>query len=81
MRPTRLPGRGATIARLILLVLWLSTLPAAADSVEDRLWDLQIIPLDPTPAPAFTLVGLDGKRASLSDFRGRVVLLYFWATW
>ena len=32
-------------------------------------------------APAFTLVGVDGKKVSLSDYRGRPVLLNFWATW
>lgn len=33
------------------------------------------------PAPPFTLQGLDQKRISLADFRGRVVLVDFWATW
>ncbi len=32
-------------------------------------------------APAFTYLDLDGRRVSLSDYRGRVVLLYFWASW
>jgi thiol-disulfide isomerase/thioredoxin len=33
------------------------------------------------PAPAFTLVTLDGKKVSLSDYKGRPVLVNFWATW
>jgi len=34
------------------------------------------------PAPAFTLPLLaDGRPAALSDLRGRIVLLNFWATW
>jgi cytochrome oxidase Cu insertion factor (SCO1/SenC/PrrC family) len=33
------------------------------------------------PAPAFTLVDLDGQRRTLADYRGKVVLLFFWATW
>ena len=33
------------------------------------------------PAPGFTLVDLDGKKVSLSDFKGRPVLVNFWATW
>lgn len=32
-------------------------------------------------APAFSLQGLDGKNLRLEDFRGKIVLLQFWATW
>jgi peroxiredoxin len=32
-------------------------------------------------APNFTLPGLDGRMVSLSDYRGKVVLLNIWATW
>src|ERR1700758_3364812 len=33
------------------------------------------------PAPEFALQSLDGKTVHLSDFRGKAVLLNFWATW
>lgn len=33
------------------------------------------------PAADFTLPALDGKKVSLSQFKGKVVLLNFWATW
>ena len=41
------------------------------------------LPLTPGhPAPDFTFTTLrDGRRLSLSDFHGKVVLLDFWATW
>ena len=32
-------------------------------------------------APDFTLQSLDGKTVRLSDFRGKPVVLNFWATW
>jgi cytochrome oxidase Cu insertion factor (SCO1/SenC/PrrC family) len=32
-------------------------------------------------APAFSLKGLDGNQVSLSDFKGKPVLIVFWATW
>ena len=32
-------------------------------------------------APNFTLPDLDGKRISLTDYRGKVVFLNIWATW
>jgi thiol-disulfide isomerase/thioredoxin len=32
-------------------------------------------------APDFALQSLDGKTVRLSDFRGKAVLLNFWATW
>ena len=32
-------------------------------------------------APAFTLKTVDGKTVSLSDYKGKAVLLNFWATW
>src|SRR5438477_6929365 len=32
-------------------------------------------------APAFELSALDGKKMRLQDFRGKAVLLNFWATW
>lgn len=65
----------------LLLGLLLAATPSAGEDLEERLWDLYIVPLDAEPAPAFTLESLAGKRVSLSDFRGRAVLLYFWATW
>ena len=33
------------------------------------------------PAPEFTLDNLDGQSVSLSQFKGQVVLLDFWASW
>ncbi|WP_343691880.1 TlpA disulfide reductase family protein [Chitinophaga sp.] len=34
-----------------------------------------------TPAPDFTLTDLNGKNVSLSELKGKIVVLDFWATW
>src|SRR5580765_7390474 len=34
-----------------------------------------------SPAPEWELKDLDGKPVKLSDFKGKVVILDFWATW
>jgi|GEM_PF-1326714 len=51
--------------------------PAAAAAASDRAVGLDKGDL----APDWTLADPDGKRHSLSDYRGKVVLMDFWATW
>ena len=41
----------------------------------------QISPLMDKPAPDFTLEDLGGNKISLSSFKGKPLLINFWATW
>jgi cytochrome oxidase Cu insertion factor (SCO1/SenC/PrrC family) len=84
-RPT--PGLRAALAVLVAASVlgaggpWLAPARAGTpEELEDRLIDLQVFPLDDAPPP-LALPGLDGKRHDLAAAKGRVVLLYFWATW
>jgi len=43
---------------------------------------LKVQPYEPPKAaPEFALPDLDGKTVRLEDFRGKTLLLFFWATW
>jgi len=58
--------------------------PAGAQTgVEDAIWRAAgIVPFPrPLQAPPFQLADLSGKPVDLHQFRGRLVMLYFWATW
>lgn len=40
-----------------------------------------IVKLDGDKAPDFTLKSVDGKTVKLSDYKGKVIIIDFWATW
>jgi cytochrome c biogenesis protein CcmG/thiol:disulfide interchange protein DsbE len=50
------------------------------DGTPEKSIPLPIPSLD-APAPDFELSALTGERIQLDDYRGKVVLLNFWATW
>ena len=43
--------------------------------------DLEPLPVAGHPAPDFTLQTMDGEVLALSDFRGKPVIVNFWASW
>ena len=54
--------------------------PEYTEAVQAALYEA--LKLQPgQPAPEFTLYDLDGQPVSLSQFKGQVVLLDFWASW
>ena len=55
--------------------------PKTSDHAEPEEQESMTPKLVGKPAPAFTLVTLDGKRASLADYKGHPVFVNFWATW
>ena len=51
-------------------------------SVAEMAWSMgERVPAAGMPAAEFTLTDLEGRQQSLSQYRGKVVLLNFWATW
>jgi thiol-disulfide isomerase/thioredoxin len=53
----------------------------AAGAADSQSPEAEAMQMRGKPAPAFTLATLDGKKVSLSDYKGRPVLVNFWATW
>ncbi|MGO9513357.1 MAG: TlpA family protein disulfide reductase [Steroidobacteraceae bacterium] len=61
--------RALLVGSLALGVAWAAAAPAAAPTLVGK------------DAPDFVLKALDGSNLRLSEFRGQVVLLNFWARW
>ena len=56
-------------------------IPATAGSGDAGSGEDEGTALQGKAAPGFSLVSTDGKKVSLSDYKGRPVLVNFWATW
>lgn len=62
---------------LLAAVLLLSSLSSTAQQAGTGLTRLAEVP----PAPDFSLLDMDGNVYRLSDYRGHVIIVNFWATW
>jgi len=63
-----------TLCHFISCWLLITASYGAADSSLTRLKEI-------VAAPDFSLQDMDGNQHSLKDFRGKVVIINFWATW
>jgi len=79
---TRIQALGFMMRRITVVGLALALLTGGGAGAAPDFASLQVQPYQPPkPAPAFALPGLDGKVTRLADLRGKVVLVFFWATW
>ena len=70
-------ARFGTVALALLVAV---SVAAAAEEEKPKLGEF--IPASPPqPAPELSLTDLDGKIASLADFKGKLLVLNLWATW
>ena len=89
-----LPGRSKSrsyrlaLGTLALALVMLVVIQGCANNTPDRGagTGAQAVELEPAPtvgrmAPDFILKDLDGNSVRLSDLRGKVVFINFWATW
>jgi peroxiredoxin len=74
--------KGRDICGFIFFLLAFSLLfPVFCHSAGDTPSPYAVEKLVGRQAPDFTLKDMEGKPASLSSYRGRIVLLVFWASW
>lgn len=90
---TKHKKRGSTLTLVIMLIvliglvaaiiLWPVEAQAAAEPALTEQDDTESTTLIRTGdiAPDFTVKMIDGKKITLSELRGKVVLVTFWATW
>jgi len=71
------------MALLVLVgIVALAGLSAASTNISDLMSTFGVKPVGPgLKAPDFTLRDISGKTVSLKDFKGKLILLNFWATW
>lgn len=81
--PTPPPPRPAWKTALVWVerVVTAGLLVFVAIRLGPQLGALVGVSLDPDPAPAFTVVTLDGDTVRSADLEGKVVVVNFWATW
>lgn len=67
--------------KILLTLLFTISLPLNADWQQPELSHNLTVVKKVVPASDFELQDMDDEKVKLSDYRGKVVLLNFWATW
>jgi peroxiredoxin len=83
-RRGRVRARAIRLGLAPLLVVGLTLAAptgAVADDLDHLLRALRLIPIAGERPAAFVLPMVNGGKLGLADLRGRVILVYFWATW
>ena len=70
----RMPVRRVLCVLVVVGLVWVTGPVGGADARSPQV-------AVEKPAPDFTLTLLSGEKVRLADFRGKVVLLNFWASW
>jgi peroxiredoxin len=78
MRSRPSTAAALAVAGLAVFTIWITW---QAKALEFRLHANPGAALTGKPAPEFALPSLDGRTVSLADYRGRNVVLSFWASW
>jgi peroxiredoxin len=81
MKPLRLSAIPFAVIALAALLACTSLRPADSSQTSKATADTLLPEYQRKTAPEFSLTGADGKPIDLANYRGKVVLLDFWATW
>jgi len=71
--------KALNLLTFVLLALLMTMGDTAAVQAQTAPWDIEQLPS--TKAPGFSLPDPSGKTVTAADFRDKVLLINFWATW
>jgi peroxiredoxin len=70
-----------SLSKSLLLLLFVAVLITGCSEQQGGQSQFSAGAVKGEPAPDFTLTDMQGQKVTLSDLKGKVVILNFWATW